>query len=282
MSEVESPPPSPNSRGVSTEPNTPEPISDTSFAKLLPLNRLARSAIDATARKGSEYHQKFIGETVLDNKPINCFVLSLDNLPCFAHIGWRIGRGRDSLKNRGVDLFLCLNDQTDDGVGGIHARFNWIRGASGFFLIADNKSGKKVMMDGEIFGPDQRLVQPKNTIMIGECVFTLQYTTRDSDEEEQFQVELRQFFRRCYGEKYPLILPTPGENDSRFKDWIFQQPLSRGAFGVVHMVINSRTGRPAAAKRILKSKRNGYGVDSEIRMARRISAFTHVSYDSPV
>lgn len=119
----------------------------------------------------------------------------------------------------------------------------------------------------------------KNTIMIGKCVFTLQYSPRDSDEEEQFQIELRQFSRQCYGEHYPLILPTPGENDFRFEDWIFQQLLSRGAFGVVHMVINARTGRPAAAKRILKSKRNEYSVDREIRMARRISEFTHVSCD---
>ncbi|KAJ5741077.1 kinase-like domain-containing protein [Penicillium malachiteum] len=263
MSTAESPQPSPNSRGASTEPNTPEPSNDTSFAKLLPLNRLARLAIDSTARSGSQYHEKFIGEAIFDNKPVNCFVLSLHNIPHFPHIGWRIGQGRDLLKYRGVDLHLCLNNQKDTGVAGLHARFNWVKGASGFFLIADNKGGKKVTMDGEPFGTDRRLIQPKNTIIIGECVFTLQYTYRSSDEEEQFQTELRQFFRSFYGEQYPLILPTPGENDSRFKDWIFQQPHSRGSFGIVHMVINSRTGHPAAAKRILKSERNEYSVDRE-------------------
>ncbi|KAJ6024773.1 kinase-like domain-containing protein [Penicillium herquei] len=281
MSRVVSLPPSLNSRGASTEPNTPEPSNDTSFAKLLPLNRLARLAIDTTARSGSQYHEKFIGETIFDNKPINCFVLSLHNIPHFPHIGWRIGQGRDSLKYRGVDLHLSLKNQKETGVAGLHARLNWVKGASGFFLIADNKAGKKVTMDGEPFGTDRRLIQPKNTIMIGECVFTLQYTHRTSDEEEQFQTELRQFFRSFYGEQYPLILPTPGENDSRFEDWIFQQPLSRGSFGIVHMVINSRTGRPAAAKRILKSKRNEYSVDREIKMARRISELTHDRICSP-
>ncbi|KAJ6035963.1 hypothetical protein N7540_000242, partial [Penicillium herquei] len=128
----ESPPPLPNSRGVSTEPNTPEPSNDTSFTKLLPLNRLARLAIDTTTR------------IIFDNKPTNCFVLSLHNLPHFPHIGWRIGQGRESLKYRGVDFHLCLNNQKDTGVAGLHARFNWVKGASGFFLIADNKAGKKV------------------------------------------------------------------------------------------------------------------------------------------
>ncbi|KAJ5544135.1 kinase-like domain-containing protein [Penicillium frequentans] len=282
MATVASTPPLPDSRGASTEPNTPEPFDDNSFAKLLPLNQLARLAVDKTAQTGSDYHQTFIGETMLNDYLIKCFVLSLDNLPLFSHIGWRIGKGRrsGSLQHRGVDLLLD-SDQQDDGVAGIHARFNWVKGASGFFLIADNKSGKTVTMDGEEFGGDQRLVQRKNMIMIGECVFTLHYTVRDSVKEAQFQLDLRHFFRRCYGERHPLILPTPGENDSRIGDWIFQQPLSSGGFGIVHMVINSRTGLPAAAKRVLKCERNEQSVDREIIMARRISQFTHERICSP-
>jgi hypothetical protein len=34
-------------------------------------------------------------------------------------------------------------------IAGIHARFSWLKGAGGFFLIADNKRRKKVMMNGE-------------------------------------------------------------------------------------------------------------------------------------
>lgn len=113
--------------------------------------------------------------------------------------------------------------------------------------------------------------------MIGECIFTLRYANRTSEEDDQFQVELTQFFRKFHQEENPIILPTPNENDSRFGDWIFQYPISRGAFGVVYMVINSRTGKPAAAKRILKSKKNALNVHREIKMAKRISEFTHVS-----
>lgn len=284
MSTIEYPPPSPTSRGASTEPNTPEPLPDDDgrFAMLIPMNGIARSAVNATARLDSEYHRQFISETVSDNKIIKYFNLSLSTLPEFAQLGWRIGRGRESLKNRGVDLLLHIEEgesdrnSEDDRIAGIHARFNWVKGAGGFFLIADNKKGKKVMMDGEIFRADQRLIQRKNTIMIGECVFTLRYVERTAEEDDQFQVELTQFFREFHRDENPLILPTPNENDSRFGDWIFQHPISKGAFGVVYMVINARTGQPAAAKRILKSKRNQVGVDRELRMVKRISEFTHV------
>jgi hypothetical protein len=134
---------------------------------LIPMNGIARSAINATAQSDADYHQQFISETVFDSRVTKYFDLSLSALPQFAHLGWRIGRGRKSLKNHGVDLLLSIEDGEDhrnteeDRVAGIHARFNWVKGAGGFFLIADNKKGKKVMMDGEIFRTDQRLIQPK-------------------------------------------------------------------------------------------------------------------------
>jgi hypothetical protein len=114
--------------------------------------------------------------------------------------------------------------------------------------------------------------------MIGECIFTLRYVSRTSEEDDQFQVELTQIFRVLHQEEKPLILPTPNENDSRFGDWIFQHPISRGAFGIVYMVIHSRTGQPAAAKRIFKSKKNAFNVDRGIRMANRIFGLSHVSW----
>lgn len=253
------------------------------FAMLIPMNAVARSAIEATARSGSAYHQQFIGETVVSERITKCFTLSLGTLPEFAQIGWRIGRGRDSLKNRGVDLLLTIEDpwvdqDSEEGhIAGIHARLNWIKGAGGFFLIADNKRGEAVMMDGEIYRNDQRSIQLKNSIMIGECVFTLRYFPRTPEEEEQFQVELAELFRIFHNDANPLVLSLPGNHEMRFGDWIFQNPISRGSYGVVYMVVNARTGLPAAAKRILKSSINSYAVDREIRMTSRISKLTHVS-----
>lgn len=73
--------------------------------------------------------------------------------------------------------------------------------------------------------------------------------------------------------------PFPWRKLFPVKDWIFLEPFLSGAFGVVHMVINARTGRPAAAKRVLESKSHEYSVDKGIRIARQVSEPTHVSCD---
>ena len=168
-----------------------------------------------------------------------------------------------------------------DEVAGIHARFNWVKGAGGFFLIADNKRGKKVMMNGEFFSNDHRAIPYRSTIMIGECLFRLDYVKRTPEEEEQFQVELASFHRRFHHEENPLVLPTPGENDARFGEWLVQYAISRGAYGVVYMVTHARDGKPAAAKQILRSSKNRIGVDREINMVNRVKELSHVRFIQP-
>jgi hypothetical protein len=272
-------------RDVTTEPSTPVPVRDDEnrIAMLIPLNRAARLTIDATARSESEYHQHFIGETIFYDNVTKYFNLSLSQLPGFPNLGWRIGRGCASLKNRGVDFLLCTEDEKDednseDCVADIHARFNWIKGACGFFLIVDNGKRNKVIMNGEIVRADQRTIPFKNTIMIGECIFTLQYESRTREENDKFEIGLKQFLRQIHEDNNPLILPTPNESDSRVGEWIFHHPIAKGAFGTVYMATNSRTGLPAAAKQIFRSGRNSHNVDREISMVRRISKLVHVSY----
>ena len=232
------------------------------------------------------YHHQFIREIIFNEKRTYCFELSLAQLPQFAHLGWRIGRGRQNgtdkrkpLENYGVDLLLSANEA--DEVAGIHARFNWVKGAGGFFIIADNKRGKKVMLNGEFFSNDRRIIPHRNNIMLGECIFTLEYVKRTPEEEEQFQFELATFYRKFHREENPLILPTPSESDVLLGEWVVQYAISRGSFGVVYMVTHARNGRPAAAKQIIKSNRNTVSVDREIKMAERISGLNHVSELSP-
>ena len=274
--------------GTTTEPNSPnlDPAKLALFARLIPLNALAQRALRVAAvakSDGVDYHRKFIGETIYNHSQTVCYELSLDRLPEFAHIGWRIGRGRVPAGNRhrllehyGVDLLLPATEA--DGVAGIHARVNWVKGAGGFFLIADNKRGKQVMMNGEFFSNDRRSIPLRNVIMLGECVFTLEYAKRTPREDEQFQLELAEFYRKFHGEKNPLVLPTPGENDASFGEWMVQYAISRGTFGIVYMVTHSRNGIPAAAKRIIKTEWNKVSVEREIEMARRISRLKHVGH----
>ncbi|OQE85841.1 hypothetical protein PENNAL_c0023G05563 [Penicillium nalgiovense] len=173
---------------------------------------------------------------------------------------WRIGSGCQDLNNSGVDLLLCIEDDEEKGyrgsdedrVAGIHARFSWLKGAGGFFLVADNKRRKKVMMNVE-------------------CVFFLRYENLSAEEDEQFHVELTKHFREHYKTQSPLALPIPKKIDMHFGDWIVQHPISKRAFGIVYMVINIRTGQPAAARQISKSKRNAAAVEQELEMTWRIS-----------
>ncbi|KAF2763438.1 kinase-like protein [Pseudovirgaria hyperparasitica] len=296
-----SPAPAAIESGSTTEPNTPQSegdgdgdgeadeqqqqqLSSYTFARLIPLNAAARGALQATLElpesEVASYHQQFIGTTTFDGAVTPCYELSLSQLPRFPHVGWVIGKGRRNLPNLGVDLLLTPS--RTDNVAGVHARLNWVKGAGGFFLIADNKRGKKVMLNGEMFSADRRTIPFQNALMIGECVFTLEHVQRPPDEEEQFQVELQAFLARFHAaDDHPIVTPTPSENDATFGDWRVSYTISRGTFGIVYMVTHARTGHPAAAKQILKSARNRPAVDREIAMATRISALAHPHLASP-
>ncbi|KAJ5625233.1 hypothetical protein N7510_001542 [Penicillium lagena] len=264
-------------RPVASEPPSLQQVPDHVYqlAKLIPVNEKARVAIEATARTNVEHHRKFISETIWDNRVTKCFSLSISTLPEFPHLGWRIGRGRGELRNGGVDLLLYIADEGHaDRVAGLHARFNWVKEAAGFFIISDGED-KRVVVNGEPFRAEKRLIyKPKNDILIGGCLFTLQYVNRTHQEEDYFQAQLAQMFRRFHHDGNPLILSTP-EHHARFGDWIVQHPISKGAFGIVYMVVHFRSGHPAAAKRIFKSKKNEFSVDREIQMTRRISQISH-------
>jgi hypothetical protein len=273
-------------RGSTTEPDTPESDRDTAllpqhtFARLIPTNRPARSAIERTRARGSPHHASFLGETTFRDERTPCFDLSLNVLPQFPSIGWRIGSGRDQLQNRGVDLLLC-NTSKDDNVAGIHARMGWVRGAVGFFLIADNARGKRCTINGDDFTNDRRCIPFKSTITLGECAFTLHYVVRKTEEERRFQIELNAFYRMALEDKNPFILPTPREVDSRFGDWVVQYLISKGSYGTVFMVTHATSGRLAAAKQLVKTGSNATKIEHEISIAKCISKYSHPSIASP-
>jgi hypothetical protein len=271
-------------RGSTTEPDTPDSTDrDTApyvFARLIPTNRPAREAIERTRARCSQFHASFLGRTAFRDEETTCFTLSLDVLPEFPKLGWRIGTGRDNLPNRGVDLQLCGTTK-DNHVAGIHARFNYVKGAGGFFLIADNARGKPCTMNGDDFANDRRPVPFRSTITLGECAFTLQYVVRDSDAEDRFQLELKAFYKLALTDENPFILPTPREVDSRFGDWVVQYPISKGTYGTVFTVTHAADGRLAAAKQIVKTRFNAWKVEHEVAMAKVVSKLSHPSIAIP-
>lgn len=95
-------------------------------------------------------------------------------------------------------------------------------------------------MDGEIFAADQRLNQPKNTVMIGECVFTLRYVGRTPEENDQFQVGRALFFREFHRTTNNQFCLRRMTTTLDFAIGSFNIPISKGAFGTVYMVIDVR------------------------------------------
>lgn len=240
---------------IPTVPNTPE--ADTEdvglIGELHPLNRDAKTAFHRLAARRHddfyEHHCSFIRvDSIEASKLVGCFVFSLGNLPEFEPLGWKIGRGRNNLKNAGVDILLLVNDTNE--IAGIHARFAWVKGGGGFFLIADNMRGKMVTLNGEVLSNEQRLVPYRNTIGIGECYFTLMFPTRTTEQDEQFQTELAAFYRHILNDSVPLVVPTPSEHEIMMGDWVVRNAIAKGSYGHVYAVTHARTGKAAAAKEL--------------------------------
>jgi hypothetical protein len=242
------------------------------FANLIPLNKPAKRAIQATLDdKNATHAHKYIQRHGADH----CFALSLGQLPEFPRLGWRIGRGRRKLPHRGVDLLLRTAGD-DDGVAGVHAKFSWRSRAAGFFVTPEGRRGPLLLNGEAVARGEHRTVPRGNTLGVGECLFRLEYVDMAPREEETFHVQLRAYVREFCGDENPLILPAPKKHDASFGEWNVQWAISRGAFGTVYMVVHSRSGQPAAAKHLLKTNRNGSAIDREIRMATRMSQFSHV------
>jgi hypothetical protein len=252
------------------------------FARLVPQNQYAREAFRrlATAIQRDEpafnHHKQFIHiddrEDVQPFEREDCFVLSLGLLPEFPGLGWRIGRGRAHRPNSAVDILISGGE----GVAGVHARFCWVKGGGGFFLVADNLRGMPVLLNGETLRQTQRLIPYRNSISIGECNFSVQFQTRPRDQEEQFQVELSAFYAKVLHESAPLLLPTPSGNEVTIGHWIVRNPIASGSFGRVSVVTHMYTGEAAAAKELWRTPRNHSNVDREVDIVRRLKDLKHV------
>jgi hypothetical protein len=282
---------------IETVPNTPESgnhqgdeggvqdraAEDTGFiGELHPLNRDAK---DAFHRLGFhrhddmyEHHCRFMRIDSVTPQLGGCFIFSLSDLPEFAPLGWRIGRGRKIEKNLGVDILLLIEEGRDE-VAGRHARFAWMKGGGGFFLVADNLRGKTVTLNGEELSNEQRLIPYRNTIGIGECYFTFKFAARTPEQDEQFQTELATFYSIVLNNAAPLVVPTPSEQEVMMGDWVVRHAIAKGSFGHVYVVTHARTGRAAAAKELWRTPQNKSKVDKEVSMANLLVKINHVCTD---
>lgn len=255
------------------------------FARLVPQNKYARDAFDRLAQSSRArdhpaylHHKQFVHvDERKDIDPLDredSFVFSLGLLPEFPALGWRIGKGRANRPNLSVDIRI----PDGEGMAGVHARFCWVKGGGGFFLIADNLRMVPVILNGELLRRTQRLIPYRNSISLGECNFSLKFEERTPALEEQFQVELSAFYLKVLRENTPLLLPTPSGNEVTIGNWIVRNPIASGSYGRVSVVSHMQTGQPAAAKELWRTPRNQFSVDREISIAKHLQSHKHVRF----
>lgn len=243
----------------------PQASSDVS-AHLIPSNALACSAIVRTAKGASEFHITFIKQIDYRQQPSVCFELALNNLPEHPGIGWCISKGHEDKDSLGFDLLLVA---MNDSLAGVHVRFVWTPGVTGFFLMIHNQRRKYCTINGDDFSiyGQKWLIPLKNTILLGDCAFTLQYVQRDPAAEENFQFDPKEFLTAFHNEN-PVVLPTLQEADSRFGDWVLDGAIQHGTSEAVYQVHHSLDEKQAAAKQLFVTKRNRSKIIQEVRMAK--------------
>lgn len=205
----------------STRSSVPSPIHRSALllAYLVPSNRPARSAIFRAREEGSTYHSNFITEIEHRGCPgTPCFELALGGLP---DVSWRIGRGCNKLKDKGVDLLLVTDD---DGIASVHASFGWTIHKPDLLLIILNEQQKACTINGREFCFGDQIIPSENTILIGDCAFTLLFTQRTGAAEVLFQIESRKHVLRLLELKGSestesvVVAPSPKKNLKRSWD----------------------------------------------------------------
>ncbi|TAQ86913.1 hypothetical protein B7494_g4750 [Chlorociboria aeruginascens] len=275
---------------TATVPNFPAPWTRTRsqreldkdvglIGELHPLNRDAKDAFHCLAARRKvefyRYHYNFIRIDILQNSKLGGpFVFSLNNLPEFAPLGWRIGRGRKNLRNLSVDILFMVEEEDSSDIATRHARFAWVKG--GFFLITDTIPGTTVTLNGETLSNEQRLIPYRNTVGIGECYFALKFLTRTREQDEQFQTQLAAFYSHVLSDSVPLVVPTPSDHEMMMGDWVVRNAIAEGSFGHVYAVTHACTGEAAAAKELWRTKDNSRKVDEEVTMAKDLMDIKHI------
>lgn len=128
------------------------------------------------------------------------YQLSLDLVPQFPRIGWRLGSGRSRHANDAVDFLLTPPNWPNAGVAGLHARLQFERRSGTLMLVASNLRGMPVVLNGQRYAHDTRVIsRPKNVIEFGDLSYNFIYTINSSAQEKRFQESLNTYFTYAFG-----------------------------------------------------------------------------------
>jgi hypothetical protein len=284
---------------VLLEPFTSSPKSpvepDLTFAKLVPINPLAKAAFLEVARfleedtSGLTHLKQFVH--VRTSKSLTCvsdeegndeqqddspgyYRLSLGILPQAWNLGWVLGRGIPHLPNRAVDILLTLDGHVQ-GVRGRHARLRPNLDSGALMLIADK--GKTVYLNGQPIRGDAYMIHRMiSALNFGDLAYSLQFTKLNDDI---FKDKLETLKRTLGGYKTPMyssLQVTPSNRHFELQGFEIQVPIGSGTYGVVFPCRQLSNGNAYAAKCVRRNPRSMKDVKKEIDIYKRIGQ--HVSH----
>lgn len=187
------------------------------LAHLVPSNHPARSAILRARDEGSVYHSGFIVETEYrghTNTP--CYQLALGGLPQHC-IGWRIGCNNTESNGRDDEDVEFLLGTDDSGIASCHATFGWSTQVNGLLLKAMNNQHEYCTINGRDFRSGSQHIPLDNTILLGDCAFTLIFESRTIREETVFQACLRSQILRLFALQGVDVISTTNAPSVRRK-----------------------------------------------------------------
>jgi hypothetical protein len=269
---------------INVVPSTIPAVSDeTDFARLTPINRLARQAFHEVADRmniqpGWRPHaRKFMHiSNTMQNSPntdpqwTGYYRFNMDILPLGYPLGWIAGIGRDCLELGGVDLQLaCTNVY---GVSGRHGRFS--HSEDRFFQIS-SKARLIVLNRNEKIRDSGRVFSARIThLAFGNLAYTLVFRDVPQYREQLSRVSTD----RRLNMTTLSYDPTPAQNDYALQDYVVKNTIAYGSTWVVSAGVRRVTGKAVAIKKMTRTPETSKRIHTEVEMLKSLR--THVRYTS--
>jgi hypothetical protein len=214
--------------------------------------------------------------------------LSFSTDPLIPNIGWVIGTGRRDVRSKSVkpngrvDLLLTApgTPSAKHEVAGKHARIFFDEdGAITLGIISDR--GETVLGNEDIKSGKRRIIaESRCRISFGKLSYIFEFDK--TMEEEQYQKDLRAFFRNHLNRREPApdLSASPSPMDTRIGNWLIRGTVGRGAFGTVNVIKNLETGVTGAVKWMIRDSLESHTlILKEIDMLAALPQ--HVRYYKP-
>lgn len=275
------------------------------FAWLVPHNSLAQLLFSRTyiyVKENSTFHVKFVHAT--ENEQVDLpiesvesgteydtdkegtedkrvshlghFILSFDEqrLPELPHLGWRVGRGANKLKLRGVDLLLAMPRLSlGKSLASIHMSFRF-HPRSGLLML--RAESPKVPVEyykngGEwetLKYEEERVMHQSSTMLrAGKCEYELKYIVGEEHRDAYLRQRAIFFDAAKYNIQRIRFRNIPGDKCVPRGKYLEFESQGAGGFGWVTQGVDTETGEPVAIKEVrIRSLEYAHEVNHEVNL----------------